>query len=166
MHEYYGRTRGGGIVLRHVISPSLKCAHVENCLGKSVRSFLRQVVADATGNDAVCVFAQELLRVRAGVWMRRAIRIALQRDRRDTDRWRGGEPRFHFVIPGLAVSQAKSPAIVVDHNVYVIRIVEGRCAPIECGVVEVQRGEAVCQMSLAKSRRYRSYPERPRSVAK
>ena len=27
-------------------------------------------------------------------------------------------------------------------------------------------GEAVCQMSLAKSRRYRSYPARPRSVAK
>ena len=79
------KTGGGGIVLRHATSPCLQGVDVENCLGKSLRSFLREVVADATGDDAVLVFAHEFLRGRPGVWMRHAIGVTFQCDRRHTD---------------------------------------------------------------------------------
>jgi hypothetical protein len=35
-----------------------------------------------------------------------------------------GEPRFEVVILPLAIRQAESPAVVVDHNADTIRVVE------------------------------------------
>jgi hypothetical protein len=37
----------------------------------------------------------------------------------------------------LAFSQSEPPAIIMDHDADMIRIVEGRCAGIERGIVEV-----------------------------
>jgi hypothetical protein len=69
--------------------------------------------------------------------MRRSVGIALQRDRRDADRWSGCESLFHCVILLLTLSQAEPPTVVVDHDIDVIWIVECRCAAIERSIVEV-----------------------------
>ena len=91
----------------------------------------------------VLVFARELLGVGAGLRMRRAVGIALERDGRHRDDRAFGEPLFQIVIFRLAFGEAEPPAVIVDHDVDVIRIVEGRRAAIERGVVEVplRRGE-------------------------
>src|SRR5260370_34033061 len=47
------------------------------------------------------------------------------------------EPLFQLVIFRLAFSQSEPPAIIMDHDADMIRIVEGRCAAIERGIVEV-----------------------------
>src|SRR5271166_1784334 len=44
---------------------------------------------------------------------------------------------IQFVIFRLAFRQTKAPAVIVDHDGNVIRIVEGRCAAIERGIIEV-----------------------------
>ena len=48
-----------------------------------------------------------------------------------------GKPLFQVVVFRLAFRQAEPPAIIVDHDGDVIRIVEGRRAAIERGVVEI-----------------------------
>ena len=48
-----------------------------------------------------------------------------------------GEPLFQIVIFRLAFGQAEPPAVIVDHDGDVIRVVEGRRAAIERGIVEV-----------------------------
>ena len=53
------------------------------------------------------------------------------------DHWGLGEPRSSSPYCGLAVREPESPAVVVDHDRDVIRVVEGRRAAIEGGVVEL-----------------------------
>ena len=69
--------------------------------------------------------------------VRRAIGIAFKRDRRHGDDRTGREPILEGVIGRLAFSQTEAPAIVVDDDVDVIRVVEGRGATIERRVIEV-----------------------------
>ena len=54
-----------------------------------------------------------------------------------------GKPLFQIVIFRLAFGQAEPPAIIVDHDGDVIRVVEGRRAAIERGIVELplRRGD-------------------------
>ena len=119
--------------------------------------FLRQIVADAAGDQPVRILAGELLGIGGGVRMRRAVGVAFQRDGRHGDDRTCGEPLFQLVIPRLARRQAEPPAVVVDHDADVIRIVEGRRAALEGRVVEVPLAATrVCQISLANSRRYLS----------
>src|SRR3954451_11427418 len=58
---------------------------VDDGLGKGLRCFLRQVVADAAGNQAIVVAARELLGVGAWIGMRRAVGVAFHRDGWDAD---------------------------------------------------------------------------------
>ena len=80
--------------------------------------------------------------------MRRAVGITLKRDRRHGDDGSLGEPLFQLVIFRLAVGQAEPPAVVVDHDRDMVRIVERRGAAIERRVVEVpfRRGELPDQL--------------------
>jgi len=106
-------------------------------LGKGLRRLLRQVVTDAAGDRPVLIFAGEFLRVSSGLRVRRTIGVALKRDRRDRDRWKLREPLFQIFVFGLAVRKRKPPAVIVDHDGDVIRIVECRRAALESGIVEV-----------------------------
>ena len=76
----------------------------------------------------------------------------------------GGKPLFQIVVFRLAFSQAEPPAVIVDHDGDVIRIVEGRRAAIERGVVEVPLRRSESARSALKSRAgiCRSRPGRAR----
>src|SRR4051794_5790477 len=69
-----------------------------------------------------------------------AISIAFQGNRRHGDGRTFGEPLFQFVILRLACGQPEPPAVVMDHDADVIRVVEGRGAAREGGLVEVPFG--------------------------
>ena len=61
-----------------------------------------------------------------------------------------GKSRFHFVIYRHAFRQTKPPAIIVDHDRGMIRVVERSSAAIEGGIVEVPFGEASSPDELGK----------------
>ena len=75
-----------------------------------------------------------------------------------------GEPLFELVVFRLAFGQAEPPAIIVDHDGDVIRIVEGRGAAIERRVVELPfgRGDLPDQLGEFAAGICRSRPGRAR----
>jgi hypothetical protein len=62
--------------------------------------------------------------------MRRAVSIAFGRNGGHADRRGFRQPLFEVVIFRLALGQAESPAVIMDHDSDVIRVVEGRGAAI------------------------------------
>jgi len=58
----------------------------------------------------------------------RTVRVALDRDGRNGDDGTFAEPLLQFGVCRFAVGQAEPPPVVVDHDLDVIRVVEGRCA--------------------------------------
>src|SRR3954469_2057650 len=82
--------------------------------------------------------------------MRRAVGIALQRDGRDTDGRPSGEPFLQFVILRLACGQTEPPTVIVDNDVDMVRVVEGRRAALERGVVELPFGGSELPNELGK----------------
>ena len=87
-------------------------------------------------DESVSVFARELPGIRRRFRMRCAVRIAFHGDRRHADHRRLGKPLLERVILPLALGEAEPPAIVVDDDVDVVRIVEGLRAAVERRVVE------------------------------
>ena len=73
--------------------------------------------------------------------MRCAVGIALESDGGQVDHRKLGEPPFQFVVLALAIGQAEPPAIVVDYDVDVIRVVESGGGASERGVVELRSGD-------------------------
>jgi hypothetical protein len=69
--------------------------------------------------------------------MRRAIGIAFHGNCRHGDDRGLSEPLLQIVISRLAVNEAKTPTVIVNYDLSMIRILEGRCAAIERGIVEV-----------------------------
>jgi len=69
--------------------------------------------------------------------MGRTVGVALERDGGHGDDRTTGEPFLELVVFSLAFGQPQPPAIVMKSDGDVIRVVEGRCAAIEGGVVEV-----------------------------
>ena len=94
-------------------------------------------MADAAGDEPMFIFPGEFFGVSAGVRVRGAIGITLEGDGRHRDDRECGKPLLQLVVFRLALSQAEPPAVVVDHDADVIRIVEGSGAAIECEIVEV-----------------------------
>src|SRR5262249_53353264 len=107
-----------------------------DCFGKRLRGLLRQVVTDAALDRPVLIFAGELLGVSARGRVRRTVGVALHGDGRHADGGRGRETLFQLVVFSFALGQALPPAVIVDHDVDVIRIVEGCRGTVERGVVE------------------------------
>jgi hypothetical protein len=68
--------------------------------------------------------------------MGRAVCVAFERDGRHRDDGSFGEALLEFGVFGFAFGQPEPPPIVVDHDRDVIRVVEGRGAAVEGGVVE------------------------------
>ena len=91
----------------------------------------------ASGDGAVLVFPREFLCVRRGVRVRRTVGVAFHRNGRDGDDRALRESFFQVVVFRLALSQAQPPAVIVDHDIDVIRVVEGGSAAIERSVVEL-----------------------------
>ena len=69
--------------------------------------------------------------------MRRSIGIPFQRDGRDCDRRAGCKSILQRVVIRLAFGKSEAPAVVVDHDTDVIRIVERGCTTFERCLVEV-----------------------------
>ena len=110
---------------------------VEDRLGKGLRRFLRQIVPDAARDHPVRIWAREFLGIGTGVRVRRPIGIPFQGDGGHGDDRTLGQPLFQGVVLRLAFGQTQAPAIVMDHDADMIRIVEGRRGPLERGRIEV-----------------------------
>jgi hypothetical protein len=78
------------------------------------------------------------------------IGIPFQSDGRHSNRRRLSEPLFQSVIFRTAFGQAQSPAVVMDHDDDMIRIVEGRCRAVEGCVIEVPLGRSDLPDELRK----------------
>jgi hypothetical protein len=61
--------------------------------------------------------------------VRCAIGVALKGDGGHGDDWTFGKPLFEIVVFRLAFGQSEPPAIIVDHDGDMIRIVEGPLKP-------------------------------------
>src|ERR1700733_10291726 len=114
-----------------------KVVGVDRRLGESLRSFLRQIVADAATDGPMRVFAGEFVAIGRGFRMRCTIGIALEGDGGHGDDRAFSEPLFQVAIFRLAFGQAEPPAIIMDHDGDMIGVVEGRRAAIERGVIEI-----------------------------
>src|SRR5215203_4174493 len=98
---------------------------VHNSLGERLRRLLRQVVPDASRNMPVLIRAGKFIRICRGFWMWCTVGIAFHGDRRNVDNRALCKPLFQIVVFRLASGEAQSPAIIVDDDLNVIRIVEG-----------------------------------------
>src|SRR5207244_8576447 len=98
---------------------------------------VRQGVPDAARDQAMFIFTWELSGVHTGGWVERAIGVTFKGDGGHGDDWTFGEPLFQLVILGLALSQSEPPAIVMDHDTDVVRVIEGRCRAIERRIGEL-----------------------------
>jgi hypothetical protein len=110
---------------------------LDDGVSKGLRGFLRKIVPDAALDSAVRVFAREPPGIGPGVRVWRAIGITFKSDGGHLDGWTLGKPLFYLGISRLAFSQAEPPAITMDHDADVIRVVEGRCTTIERGIIEI-----------------------------
>src|SRR5450432_315843 len=118
--------------------------------GERLRSFLWQIVADAAGDGPVRVFAGEFVSVGTGVRMWGAVGIAFHGHGGHGDGRTCRQPLFKVIIFRLAFRQSQPPAVVVDDDGTVVRIVERRGAAIERGVVEVPFGRCDLPDQLGK----------------
>src|SRR6267154_2411723 len=69
--------------------------------------------------------------------MRGAVCVTLEGDCRNADDRRRSELLFQPVIFCLTLDEAELPAVIVDHDRDMILMVEGRCASLEGGIVEL-----------------------------
>src|SRR5450755_3662356 len=120
----------------------LESVDIDDRLGKGQRRFLGQIVPDAARDDAVRIATHEFPGIGTGLGVWGPIGIAFQGDRRHGDGRSCGEPLFQLVIVRLTCSQSEPPAIIMDHDADMIRIVEGRGAALEGGLVEVPFGRS------------------------
>src|SRR5438552_16758540 len=110
---------------------------IDHRLREGLRRFLRQIVSDASRDQAVFILSREFFRVRRGLRMWRAVRVTFEGDRRDADGRKLSEPCFEVVVFALAVRKAESPAIVVYDDRNMIGVIKGYRAAIEGGVIEI-----------------------------
>jgi len=101
---------------------------------------LRQIVTDATGDKPVFVFARELLAIGCGARVGCSVRVTFHRDRGQGNGRTFGKPLLEMVILRLTFRNADPPAVIVNHNGSMVRVVERRCRTIESGVVEIPLG--------------------------
>ena len=91
---------------------------------------------DAALDMPVRIAARELLCVGAGIRMRCAVGIALERDGGHADGRTRSQPLLQLVILRLPFRQAKPPAVIVNDDGDVVRVVERRRAARERRIVE------------------------------
>src|SRR3979490_2157270 len=125
------------------MDPSFQVGHrsafgdFDDCFGKSLRGFLGQIVPDAALDEPVRIFAREFLGIGTGIRVWCTIGIAFKGNGGPGNDRAFGKPLFQIVIFRLAFSQAEPPAIIMDYDADVIRVVKGRSRAIERGIIEV-----------------------------
>ena len=80
-------------------------------------------MSDAALDDPVRILAREFLRVGTWLRVRRAVGIAFKSNRGYSDHWARGETLFEIIIFRLTFSQAKTPTVIVNHDLNMIRVV-------------------------------------------
>src|ERR1044072_2097956 len=90
--------------------------HFNDSISKRLRRLLWQVVPDAAFDHPVRILSRKLLCISTCVRMRCSVRIAFERDRGHVDRGSLRKSPFKIIILTLTFSQAKSPAVVMDHD--------------------------------------------------
>jgi len=110
--------------------------HIHDRLGEGLRRFLRQVVADSTLDRSVCVLPGKFpgVRSRLRVWL--TIGITFERDGGHGDARSRGPALFELIVLRFPLGQPESPAVVMNDDADVIRIVEGGGAAREYGLIE------------------------------
>jgi len=126
---------------------------VDDRLSKGLWGFLRQVVPHAAGDEPVLIFSREFAAISRGFRMGRAVGVAFHSDRGYCDDGPLGEFLFQIVVFPLAVGEVEPPAVIVDHDGHVVRVVEGRRARSNVASSKSHLGEACRQMGFEKSRR-------------
>ena len=92
---------------------------------------------NASTDDAMRVLAAEVFRIRTAIRVGCAIGISFKRNGGHRDRRGAGEALFKLVVLSLALRQAEPPAVIVDDDPDMIGVVEGNCATLERGIVEI-----------------------------
>src|SRR5579863_1361662 len=125
------------LLLRGYGWAALECVYVDYRFGKFLRSLLRQVVSDATSDEAVFVLAREFFAIGCVDGMRRTVRVPFHCDCRHCNHRTRGQSLLQFVVLRLALRQADSPAVIMNHNVHVVRILKRCSGTIQGAIVEV-----------------------------
>src|SRR5262245_17361527 len=110
---------------------------LDDGLGEGLGCFLRQVVPDTAPDSLVRIFARELLGIGAAVRVWCTVGITFKGNGGHGDDRTFGKPPLELVVLRLAFSQAQPPAVVVDHDADMIRIVQRGCAAIKRSVIEL-----------------------------
>src|SRR5262245_8807104 len=84
----------------------------------------------------MCVLAREFLCIGTAVLVGCAISITFKGDRGHCDHRTFSKPLFKLVILRLAFGQAQSPAVIVDDDTDMIRVIKGGSAALERRIVE------------------------------
>ena len=165
MGENFSSPTGPGLSL-HAGAGGLGAVavHLDDGLGKGLGSFLRQVVTDTAVNEAVRILAGEFVGVGTGfgcgapLASPSSVMVGTPMTGNSASRL-SSSSYFAF-----AVRQAEAPAVIVDRDADVIRVVEGGGAALERGVVEVpfRRGGAPDQPGEARADTSRNRPGRAR----
>src|SRR6266536_1960311 len=118
------------------IAPSV-AVDLDDGLGEGLGCLLGQVVPDAALDHTMHIFSRELLGIGAAVGVWCTIGITFKGDRGHGDDRTFGKPLLQIVIVRLAFSQSQTPAVVMDDDADMIRVVERRRAAIKLSVIEV-----------------------------
>ena len=92
---------------------------------------------DAAVDDPVRIFAREFVGIGTAVRVWCTIGVTFKGDGRYGDDRACSKPLFQIVIFRLAFSQAEPPAVIMDDDADMIRIVEGRRTAIEGCIIDV-----------------------------
>ena len=111
--------------------------NVDDSLGKGLWSFLRQIVPDATRDVPVRILAGEFARIGTGIRVWCTVGITFKGDGGYMNRRARRKPLFQIVVFPFAVSQVEPPAVIVDHDADMIRVVQGPGAAIERLITKV-----------------------------
>jgi len=85
----------------------------------------------------VATVAEFHCRRRTVGWRGDAVRIAVKRDGGDRNRRLRRQTPFQLGVARIAIGEAIAMAITVNHDVDIVRIIEGRGGPLEGRIVEM-----------------------------
>ena len=94
-------------------------------------------MADAAGDEPVVILAGELVAIGRAERVDCPVGVAFHGDGRHGYDGEPGEPLFEVIILPLTIRQAEPPAIIVHHDVNVVRVVEGSCCAVVRSIVEI-----------------------------
>ena len=87
----------------HLWQSQSKTVNVDDRLGKSLRSFLWQIVTDASGNEPVVILGGELAAIGCAGRVDCPVGVAFHGDGRHGDERKRGQPLFEVVIFPLTI---------------------------------------------------------------